>query len=136
MRKIAFRFGLLAIALMLLMELSKYSITTHSFTNEILAVTIAALFIGFGVLVGKLLNRQSTEERTIINENKAKELNLSVREGEVFLEMVKGKSNKEIGESLYISESTVKTHVSSILFKLDAKRRTEAIKNAQIAGLI
>ncbi|MEM6524564.1 MAG: LuxR C-terminal-related transcriptional regulator [Bacteroidota bacterium] len=136
MRKIAFRFGLLAIALMLLVELSKYSITTHSFTNEILAVAIASMFIGFGVLIGKLLNRQSTDEQIILNETKAQELEFSTRESEVFLEIVKGKSNKEIGESLFISESTVKTHVSNILSKLDAKRRTEAIKKAQAVGLI
>ena len=121
---------------MLLVELSKYSLTTQSFTNEILAVTLAAIFIGFGVLIGKLLSKQKEDEQAIIDMNRAKELDFSVREGEVLQEMVKGKSNKEIGESLFISESTVKTHVSNILSKLGAKRRTEAIKNAQATGLI
>ncbi|MEM9389620.1 MAG: response regulator transcription factor [Bacteroidota bacterium] len=136
MKRIVLRFGLLAIALMLLVELSKYSLTTKSFTNEILAVTLAAIFIGFGILIGKLLNKQKIDEGVILNKKKVKELDFSTRESEVFAEMIKGKSNKEIGESLFISESTVKTHVSNILSKLGAKRRTEAIKNARNVGLI
>ncbi|MEO0554149.1 MAG: response regulator transcription factor [Bacteroidota bacterium] len=136
MKRIVFRFGLLAIALMLLVELSKYSLTTQSFTNEILAVTLAAIFIGFGILIGKLLNKQKVDEGVILNKKRAEELDFSSRESEVFAEMIKGKSNKEIGESLFISESTVKTHVSNVLSKLGAKRRTEAIKNAQTMGLI
>lgn len=136
MKRIVLRFGLLAIALMLLVELSKYSLTTKSFTNEILAVTLAAIFIGFGILIGKLLNKQKVDEGVILNKKKVKELDFSTRESEVFAEMIKGKSNKEIGESLFISESTVKTHVSNILSKLGAKRRTEAIKNARNVGLI
>lgn len=121
---------------MLLVELSKYSLTTQSFTNEILAVTLAAIFIGFGILIGKLLNKQKVDEGVILNKKRAEELDFSARESEVFAEMIKGKSNKEIGESLFISESTVKTHVSNVLSKLGAKRRTEAIKNAQTMGLI
>ncbi len=136
MKRVIIQFGFLAVSLMLLVELSKYSISTRSLTNELLAITLALVFIGFGLLIGKLLNRQQTNEKTNLNFNKVKELDFSARETEVFAEMVKGKSNKEIGESLFISESTVKTHVSSILFKLSAKRKTEAIKNAQAIGLI
>lgn len=101
-----------------------------------MAVTLAAIFIGFGILIGKLLSKQKVDEQAILNLSKAKELGFSLRENDVFSEMVKGKSNKEIGESLFISESTVKTHVSNILTKLGAKRRTEAIKKAQNLGLI
>ncbi|MEM9858697.1 MAG: LuxR C-terminal-related transcriptional regulator [Bacteroidota bacterium] len=136
MKRVIIQFGFLAVSLMLLVELSKYSMSTRSLTNELLAITLAVVFIGFGLLIGKLLNRQQTDEKTNLNFNKVKELDFSARETEVFAEMVKGKSNKEIGESLFISESTVKTHVSSILFKLSAKRKTEAIKNAQAIGLI
>jgi NarL family two-component system response regulator LiaR len=38
-----------------------------------------------------------------------------------------GKSNKEIADSLFLAESTVKTHVSSILRKLNLKSRSEAV---------
>ena len=51
---------------------------------------------------------------------------LTAREKEVLAEMANGHSNKEIGEKLYISDKTVKTHVSNILRKLDVKDRTQA----------
>jgi two-component system, NarL family, response regulator len=61
---------------------------------------------------------------------------LSERELEVLQSMALGKSNKEIGQVLYISENTVKGHVKSILTKLDAIGRTEAIAIANRRGLI
>jgi DNA-binding NarL/FixJ family response regulator len=61
---------------------------------------------------------------------------LSERELEVLQSMALGRSNKEIGQALYISENTVKGHVKSILTKLDAIGRTEAIAIANRRGLI
>lgn len=51
---------------------------------------------------------------------------LTQREKDVLAELSKGLSNIQIGERLYICESTVKKHVSSILSKLQLKHRTEA----------
>ena len=61
---------------------------------------------------------------------------LSERERQVLQYMANGRSNKEIGQILYISENTVKAHVKSILMKLDAMGRTEAIAIAIKRGLI
>jgi len=61
---------------------------------------------------------------------------LSQREMEVLQRMAAGKSNKEIGAELFISDGTVKTHVSSIFTKLDVVSRTEAIAIATRRGLI
>jgi DNA-binding NarL/FixJ family response regulator len=47
-----------------------------------------------------------------------------------------GKRNKEIGEALFISERTVKFHISSLLHKLGASNRTEAVKIAVAQKLI
>ena len=52
---------------------------------------------------------------------------LTPRETEILHELGKGLSNMEIAKNLYISENTVKKHVSSILFKLELCRRTEAV---------
>ncbi len=53
---------------------------------------------------------------------------LSERELEVFDELSKGKSNKEIADSLFVSTNTVKTHLKNIFDKLDVKNRIQAVK--------
>lgn len=50
---------------------------------------------------------------------------LTKREKDVLKEIAKGKSNKEIGAALHITEKTVKTHVSNILSKLGVQDRTD-----------
>lgn len=52
---------------------------------------------------------------------------LTRREMEVLQLMAEGNNNKAIGEKLYISEKTVKNHVSSILQKMDVQDRTQAV---------
>ena len=61
---------------------------------------------------------------------------LTPREMEVMHAVAKGKSNKEIGVALDISEATVKVHVTHILEKLRASGRTEAIGLAVNRGLV
>lgn len=61
---------------------------------------------------------------------------LTKREREVLNELAKGKSNKEIASALFITEKTVKTHISNILSKLQLSDRTQAaiyaVKNGYI----
>jgi DNA-binding NarL/FixJ family response regulator len=52
---------------------------------------------------------------------------LSVREREVLVEVAGGWSNAEIGERLYISAATAKTHVSRLLMKLNAHDRAQLV---------
>lgn len=61
---------------------------------------------------------------------------LSRRETQVLHYLASGKSNKEIGTALHITEGTVKCHVASVLSKLGATGRTEAIAIAVRRGLI
>ena len=61
---------------------------------------------------------------------------LSKRETQVLQYLARGRSNKEIGRALYITEGTVKQHVRSILGRLDALGRAEAIAIAARRGLI
>jgi DNA-binding NarL/FixJ family response regulator len=51
---------------------------------------------------------------------------LTKREKDVLAELTKGKSNKEIASSLFITEKTVKTHISNIFSKLEVSDRTQA----------
>ncbi len=52
---------------------------------------------------------------------------LSERELEVLRLISKGKSNKEAGQRLFVTEHTIKMHVKSILQKLEASDRTQAV---------
>lgn len=61
---------------------------------------------------------------------------LTKREREVLTEVKKGLSNAQIAEQLYITERTVKFHLSSILSKLYAQSRTEAVEIAVKRGLM
>src|SRR3974390_185382 len=61
---------------------------------------------------------------------------LTGRELDVLTLLAKGKSNKEIGNSLYITETTVKSHLRSIFSKLNVLSRTEAITTASRRGLV
>lgn len=62
--------------------------------------------------------------------------NLSAREREVLACVIAGLSNADIAQELVISLSTVKYHVSSILTKLDASNRAEAVSTALREGLV
>ncbi|OCA89862.1 response regulator [Bacillus sp. FJAT-27986] len=71
----------------------------------------------------------TAELMTVLQTNKSKQNSLeslTQREKEVLKEITNGKSNKEIASALYITEKTVKTHVSNILSKLELQDRTQA----------
>lgn len=61
---------------------------------------------------------------------------LTPKEKEVLLELGKGLSNKEIANTLYITEYTVKKHVSQVLAKLGLADRTQAALYANVKGLV
>ncbi len=61
---------------------------------------------------------------------------LTYREMEVLRLMAQGKNNRTIGEHLYISEKTVKNHVSNILYKLNVQDRTQAVLLAMKYGWV
>ncbi|NYE05176.1 DNA-binding NarL/FixJ family response regulator [Bacillus niacini] len=69
-------------------------------------------------LLANLSNKEN-KERNLLEQ-------LTKRELDVLKEIAKGKSNKEIASTLFITEKTVKTHVSNLLAKLEVADRTQA----------
>jgi DNA-binding NarL/FixJ family response regulator len=61
---------------------------------------------------------------------------LTERELEVLGQLAAGKSNAEIGEALFLSEATVKTHLTRVLSKLGLKSRVQAVVFAYESGLV
>ncbi|MCC7547256.1 MAG: response regulator transcription factor [Burkholderiales bacterium] len=61
---------------------------------------------------------------------------LTEREVQILALLAQGKSNRAIGQSLFITESTVKSHLKSLFVKLDATSRAEALALAAKRGLI
>jgi DNA-binding NarL/FixJ family response regulator len=61
---------------------------------------------------------------------------LTARETEVLLQVAHGRTNREIGQALHISEETVKTHVANVLAKLGLSHRSQAVACALKRGLL
>lgn len=131
MKKTILIFGSLVIALLLLFQISKYSLFYGNSNIEIIIAIIAVVFLAIGFFISKKRDANTPTTTNIISEQKIKELDISKREYEVLQLVSQGLSNKEIAEALCLSESTIKTHVSSLLLKLNAKRRTQAVQNAK-----
>ncbi len=82
-------------------------------------------------LIAEFASRPSATPATI------KELDvLTEREREVMVSIAQGHSNAEIAELLHMSVATVKTHVSRVLSKLDARDRTQLVVMAYQTGLV
>ena len=131
MKKTILVFALLIIALLLLFQISKYALISGNLTTEIIVAIIAIIFFFVGIYINKKSLHKHINSSNEINHKKISELEITKREYEVLQEIYSRLSNKEIADKLFLSESTIKTHVSNLLVKLDAKRRTQAIQIAK-----
>ena len=137
----------LAVALFLMKWLEwRFLIVSHAF--EIYAGIIAVIFTALGIWLALKLSKPKITVVTIekelsagvngfvLNQSAIDETGISTRELEVLGLMAIGLSNEEIARRLFISLSTIKTHLSNVFFKLNVRRRTQAVDTAKRMGLI
>ncbi len=131
MKKTILIFGSLAAIITLLFELVKLSVKSQADLVDLYVVISGLAFVGLGLFLGKFFHHKPNKSAP-----PKPNTSLTNQELRVLILMNDGLSNQEIAGKLFIAESTVKTHVSNILSKLAAKRRTEAIKIGRDLELI
>lgn len=139
MRQTILIFSAIAVSLLILLNLRKISILSVDENAELMTGLFAVLFLAIGVVLSRYLFVRKREDSVHIDfdpEEQLKKLGITQREYEVLKLVAEGHSNQEISKTLFISESTVKTHVSNVLVKLDAKRRTQAVQRAKELGIL
>lgn len=88
-------------------------------------------------IISELTNKEKLHYEEIINIVRTKDdIILSQREIDVLKEIAKGSTNKEIGENLFISISTVKTHIINIYGKLQVSNRVSAVEEGKRLKMI
>lgn len=155
MRSIAIGFGLLVLALLALFRLGEIQVVRSDARLEVVVAVAAVLFFFIGIYFNRQVFQKPlapsapeppapaplpaapvVETSDGIDYAELRKTGLTDREHEVLQKLAEGLSNAEIAAALFLSESTVKTHVSNILFKLDVKRRTAAVQVAKRLRII
>ena len=132
-------------ALIAVLKVTEYRYLVLEHSLEIYGGIVALLFSALGIWLGLKLTR--TRETVVVrevpvtgpftrNEVQLQQLGITPRELEILEAMAGGFSNREIAERLFVSENTVKTHAARLFDKLSARRRTQAVQRAKVAGLI
>ena len=154
----ALLYGAVGGALIVLLQLARYRYLIFSHAFEVYAVLIAVIFVAVGLWLGATLTGRP--ERIVVQQvevevevpvevpvpaapvpftpdpARREALGITRRELEILELIAAGLSNKEIADRIFVSENTVKTHSSRLFEKLGARRRTQAVKAGQGAGLI
>ena len=135
--------------LLLVLELTGYRFLVLERSVQAWGSLVAALFAAVGIALGLTLRRPAPPPEVVVrevpvspaqsferDEARRAELAITPRELEILELIAAGLSNREIGERLFVSENTVKTHASRVFDKLGARRRTQAVQVAKAARLI
>lgn len=141
--------GLLSV----LMVWGQYKFVVLDHATELYTLLIGVIFVVVGAWAGTKLTKPKTivQREVVIKEvpvaaapaisqadvqTAVTIAGISTRELEVLQLLARGMSNEEIAGQLFVSQNTVKTHLSNLYFKLEVKRRTQAVDKARSLGLI
>ncbi|HUO84250.1 MAG TPA: LuxR C-terminal-related transcriptional regulator [Thermoanaerobaculia bacterium] len=133
--------------LIAILKLIEYKHFVRAYPTEIYGGLVAVIFAAVGITLGLRWSRRREvvvvkEVRVrepgpfVLDETKLAELGITPREHEILGLIAGGLSNREIGERLFVSENTVKTHSSRLFDKLGVRRRTQAVQKGKELGLI
>lgn len=131
--------------LIALLKILEYKHFVHEYPTEVYGALVALIFAAIGIYLGLKWTRTKEvvvlkEVRTggpfVLNETNLRDVGLTQREHEILGLIAQGLSNREIGEKLFVSENTVKTHSSRLFEKMEVNRRTQAVQRGKELGLI
>ncbi len=131
--------------LIALLKLIEYKHFVHEYPSEVYGGLLALIFTALGIYLGLKWTRPKEvvvvrEVRTggpfVLNETNLRDVNLTPREHQILGLIAEGLSNREIGEKLFVSENTVKTHSSRLFEKMQVNRRVQAVQKGRELGLI
>lgn len=129
--------------LIALLKVIEYKHFVREYPASIYGGLVALIFTAVGITLG--LKWTKTREVVVIKEVRApfvlneanlREVRLTQREHEILGLIAQGLSNREIGEKLFVSENTVKTHSSRLFEKMQVNRRVQAVQKGKELGLI
>ena len=106
------------------------------FSTEIYIVLLAILSTVMGIWIGSRLKGRSQGAPFEKNERVIRTLGLTGKEVEVLALLAEGGSNQEIAKRLFVSTSTIKSHLVHLYQKLDVSRRTQAVRKARSLQII
>ncbi len=142
-------YGAIGGVLIALLKYVEYQHFIRVYPTEVYGGVVALIFTAVGIYVGLRLTRPRevevvvvTEVRVsrdgpfVLNVEKLRELGITQREHEILGLIAEGLSNREIGERLFVSENTVKTHSSRLFDKMSVNRRVQAVQKGKDLGLI
>lgn len=135
-------YGLALGLLLAALQFFKYKWVLVQHTTEWYVGLVALIFSVVGIWAGiRFAGKKSVGVSPVVAAAQpsaavAAQLGLTPRELDVLALIAEGYSNQEIADRLFVSLNTVKTHISNLLSKLDAERRTQAIQKAKALGLI
>lgn len=147
MKRIILLYGLSGGLLIAALRFAEYRFLVLEHSVEIYSALIALVFAAIGIRLGLTFTRQ--EEVLVVrevpvpvsgpfvrNDAQVEALGITPRELEILEQIAAGKSTRQIAESLFVSENTVKTHASRVFDKLGVNRRTQAVHEGKRLGLI
>jgi DNA-binding CsgD family transcriptional regulator len=144
-------YGAVGGVLIAALRLIEYQHFVRAYPGEVYGGLVAVIFTAVGIYLGLkwtrarevvLVKEVVREVRVreggpfVLDAEALRQTGLTPREHEILGLIAEGLSNREIGEKLFVSENTVKTHSARLFEKMSVNRRVQAVQEGRKLGLI